>query len=584
MAKGLEHDQLKRWFSDSEDASFDSRALSERDRDYLDGNQLTSDEIAELTKRGQPVVVMNRIRSKVNWMRGLEMQRRTDPKGFARQGTDQQGADAMTDAMRFVVENTKFPNTRSKVWDNMLIEGYGGAEVVHTVKRGKIEVAINHYHWDRLFYDPHSREMDFSDVRYKGIVVWRDVDELKLKFPKAGLEEMVGDDSSLSDTHDDKPRNVFVSRDRKRVRLLLMWYLHEGEWWWSQFTGSDILSEGKSPYLDDDGETICPLILQSLYVDRDNNRYGMVRDFISPQDEINKRRSKALWQSIVHQTLGDKGAVDSVRKMKAEMARADGHIELTPDKRFEVILPGDRVTAHLALLQEAKSEIDGMSANAVLEGEAGESSSGRAVLARQQGGLIEIAPPFDALGTFNLNIYTHIWWMVKQTWTEERWIRVTDDERNTRFVGINKPFTVRDQLQELPEEQALQFARQEGLRPDDPRLSEVIGTRNKVEEIDIDVTIEDVPDTVTVRGETFDALVQLAPTTPPNVQSAFYELLIEAAPLRADVRDRLIKAMQQAQQQSAPLDQAEREAGVIKSVAESVMAEREAKAPLGQAS
>ena len=256
MAKGLEHDQLKRWFSDSEDASFDSRALSEKDRDYLDGNQLTSAEIAELKSRGQPVVVMNRIRSKVNWMRGLEMQRRTDPKGFARQGTDQQGADAMTDAMRFVVENTRFPATRSKVWDNMLIEGFGGAEVIHTVKRGKVEVAINHYHWDRLFYDPHSREMDFSDVRYKGIVVWRDVDELKLKFPKAGLEEMVGDDSSLSDTHDDKPRNVLVSQDRKRVRLLLMWYRPEGERWWAQFTGSYSLSEGRSPSLDDDGETI----------------------------------------------------------------------------------------------------------------------------------------------------------------------------------------------------------------------------------------------------------------------------------------------------------------------------------------
>jgi len=577
MPKGLDHAKLKQWFSDSEDASFDSRALSERDRDYLDGNQLTADEIAELNSRGQPVVVMNRIRSKVNWMRGLEMQRRTDPKGFARQGTDQQGADAMTDAMRFVVENTRFPATRSKTWDNMLIEGYGGAEVVHTVKRGKTEVAINHYHWDRLFFDPHSREMDFSDARYKGIVVWQDIEELKQKFPKLGD---VAADSSLSDTYDDKPKDVFVSRDRKRVRLILMWYRHEGDWWWALFTGSEILKEGKSQYLDEDGETISPLILQSLYVDRDNNRYGMVRDFISPQDEINKRRSKALWQSVVNQTMGDKGAVDSVRKMKAEKARADGHIELNPDKRFEIIPAGDLVSAHLALLQEAKAEIDGMSANAVLEGVAGESSSGRAVLARQQGGLIEIAPPFDALGTFNLNVYTHIWWMVKQTWTEERWIRVTDDKRNTRFVGINKPFTVRDQLQELPEEQALQFARQEGLRPDDPRLSEVIATRNKVEEIDIDVTIEDVPDTVTVRGETFDALVQLAPTTPPNVQPAFYELLIESAPIRADVRDRLIKAMQAATEQSAPLDQAEREAGVIKSVAESVMAEREAKAPL----
>ena len=588
MPKGLELDKLKQWFSDSESASFDSRALSEKDRDYLDGNQLTSEEIAELKSRGQPIVVMNRIRSKVNWMRGLEMQRRTDPKGFARQGTDQQGADAMTDAMRFVVDNTKFTGIRSKVWDNMLIEGFGGAEVVHVQKRERVEVAINHYHWDRLFADPHSREMDFSDARYKGIVVWNDVEELRHEFglDAVGEDELVATSESLtSDTFDDKPRdNVFLSRDRKRARLILMYYRHKGDWWWARFTGSKILKEGKSQYLGESGETICPLVMQSLYVDRNNNRYGMVRDFISPQDEINKRRSKALWQSIVNQTLGDKGAVDSVDKLKKEMARADGHIELSPDKRFEIIPAGDRVSAHLALLQEAKSEIDGMASNAVLEGEAGESSSGRAVLARQQGGLVEIAPPFDALGNFNLNIYTHIWWMIKQTWTEERWIRVTDDERNTRFVGINRPFTVRDQLKELPEEQALQFARQEELRPDDPRLSEVVGTRNKVEEINIDVTIEDVPDTMTVRGETFDALVALAPTTPPNVQLTLYELLIESAPLRADVRDRLIKGMRDSQQQSAQLDQAEREATVIKSVAESVIAEKEAKAPLDQAS
>ena len=62
MPTALNLEQLKAWFSDAEDSSFKSRALSERDRNYLDGNQLSSEEIAELTKRGQPVVVMNQIR------------------------------------------------------------------------------------------------------------------------------------------------------------------------------------------------------------------------------------------------------------------------------------------------------------------------------------------------------------------------------------------------------------------------------------------------------------------------------------------------------------------------------------------
>ena len=582
MATALDLDRLKTWFADAEDASDTSRGMSERDRDYLDGNQLSSEEISELTKRGQPVVVMNQIRRKINLMLGLELQRRTDPKGFAVQPSDQSGADAMTDALRFVVDNTNFDPIRSNVFENMLIEGFAGAEVIHTVRRGKTEVAINFYPWDRLFFDPHSRDRDFGDARYVGAVIWKDAEELSGQFPGAvNIEEMAAitaSESSASETFDDRPHNnAFLSRDRKRVRLILMWYRHKGDWHWARFTGSAIIDGAKSQYVDENGDTVRALVMQSLYVDRDNNRYGMVRDFISPQDEINKRRSKALWQSTMRQTTGEEGAVKSVTAMKAEMAKADGHIVTQPDKNFELIPAGDQVNAHLLLLQEAKSEIADMGAKAVLAGQAGESTSGRAVLARQQGGLVEVTSHFAALGEFSRNIHRHIWWMIKQTWTEERWIRITDDERNTRFVGINQPFTVRDQLAELPEDQALAFARQEGLRPDDPRLGLVAGVRNKVEEIDIDVKIEDVPDTVSVQGETFDALVNMAPIIPDVARGVFTELLIEVSPLRAETRDRLLAGLRGQQEQAAPLDQAEREAEVITAVAESVEAEQRAK-------
>jgi len=574
----LNLEQLKTWFKDAEDSSFSSRAMSERDRDYLDGNQLSAEEISELNRRGQPVVVMNQIRRKINLMLGLELQRRTDPKGFAVQPSDQGGADAMTDSLRFVVDNTNFDPIRSQVFEAMLVEGYAGAEVIHTVRRGKVEVAINFYPWDRLFYDPHSRERDFEDARYVGSVVWKDAEEFATA---AEIEEMASvssSESSFSETYDDRPHNSFLSRDRKRVRLILMWYRHQGDWHWARFTGSRILSGGKSQYIDENGETIRAFVMQSLYVDRNNNRYGMIRDFVSPQDEINKRRSKALWQATAHQTIGEEGAVKSVTRMKEEMAKADGHVVTQPDKNFEVIQSTDQVNTHLALLQEAKGEISDMGAKAVLAGQAGESTSGRAVLARQSGGLIEISHPFASLGEFSRNIHRHIWWMIKQTWTEERWIRVTDDKSNTRFVGINQPFTVQDQLKELPLEQANAFAIRERLAPNDPRLSMVAGVRNKVEEIDIDVKIEDVPDTVSVQGETFDALINMAAIIPDSAKGVFVELLIEVSPLRSDPRDRLLKAIRGQIEQAAPLDQAEREAEVITKVAESVTAEREAKA------
>ena len=44
-------------------------------------------------------------------------------------------------------------------------------------------------------------------------------------------------------------------------------------------------------------------IMASAHTDRENNRYGMVRDLISEQDEINKRRSKALHLLSVKQAV-----------------------------------------------------------------------------------------------------------------------------------------------------------------------------------------------------------------------------------------------------------------------------------------
>ena len=40
--------------------------------------------VTELRKRGQPPVVINRIARKVDWLLGLEAQRRTDPRAFPR--------------------------------------------------------------------------------------------------------------------------------------------------------------------------------------------------------------------------------------------------------------------------------------------------------------------------------------------------------------------------------------------------------------------------------------------------------------------------------------------------------------------
>lgn len=562
MESSLDVSALEQWFTAYEDATQSARIEGERARDYVDGNQLTSEEIAELKRRGQPPVKYNRIRRKIEWLKGLEVKQRTDPKAFPRTPQHAQGAESVTDAIRYVCDAQDWDETRSEVYDDFLVEGVGGAEVVHNQKEnGEVDVIINHYPWDRLFYDPHSRKSDFSDARYKGVVLWMDEADFKEAYPnKVDLEGMYKEAVGWSDTHDDKP-SYWADPKRKRVRVLLIWYKKAQSWHWCKFVKGMKLDGGESPYRDEDGRSVCPLIMQSAYVGRDNERYGVVRDMFDPQDELNKRRSKALHGINSRQTMGVKGAVASVSEIKRELAKPDGHIEITAEmledaarvgmKPFEILPTNDQIAAQMQMAEEAKAEIDLLGANSALEGETGESASGRAVLARQQGGMIELASLNDKMHMFTREVFRHIWQRIRQFWTEERWVRVTDEESGARFVGLNRPVTLQEKLGQIGPEQAEQIAIQMQLYPGDPRLNMPVDIENNVEQIDVDIVIEEVPDRVTLEGEIFEALMKYGANLPPQV-------LIEADPvLPVKKKEKLLELLQQAQQAPNPQMQME---------------------------
>jgi hypothetical protein len=280
--------------------------------------------------------------------------------------------------------------------------------------------------------------------------------------------------------------------------------------------------------------------MQSLYVGRDNDRYGVVRDMFGPQDEVNKRRSKALHLMTMRQVRVSAAAAQDRQKLSRELAKPDGIVEADRDE-FEILPTNDMAQAHVMLLQEAKNEIDLMGANSALEGETGESSSGRAVLARQQGGMIEIAPELDELRNFTQRCFEAMWQRIKQFWTGEKWVRITDDDRNMRFASMNRPVAFGEKLGQLPPEQAQAVAMQMGLMPNDPRLSMVVEVENDITRMDVDIIIEEAPDRITLAGETFEALLKYGQIIPPDV-------LIEADPtMPASKKEKLLEKMQQRQ-------------------------------------
>lgn len=568
--EGIDYD-LRRYveyFEESESSTDTARRLSERDRDYYDNKQWTAAEIATLERRKQPVVTYNRIQRKVDFLSGLERQQRKDPRAFPRNPQDEAAANAATDALRFVCDDEDWDEKRSAAWDNILIEGTGAVFVGFKRTKMGYDPSISHIPWDRHFGDSKSANPDWSDARYQGIVTWYDLDEAKRKWP--GAEAVL--DASMSDaaseTYEDKPKYRTWGETRtQRVRICEIYCKERGVWTRAVFTKAGFIEEpGPSPYLDEDGEPECPIKAVSLYVDRDNNRYGSVRVLISPQDEINKRRSKGLHLISMRQARISPGAAMEPKDAQKQLSDPSG-IVVAEGGDFEILDHNDMAAGNFNLLQEAKSEIDLLGANAALAGKNEADQSGRAILAQQQGGMVEVARAFDRLRSLSLEVYRAVWNRIRQAWTEERWVRVTDDQRNMRFVGLNQRVTVemvaqeaaqgdpqaQQQLAGLVTPQVMQAALQGDQRAQmliglfvEQNGPQVVGTRNAVTDLDVDIVMDEGMDTPTIQAEQFDTLTKVIPGI-VNLPPVYAKMLIKASQLRD--KDEILEMLEQSQQQ-----------------------------------
>lgn len=554
-------------FEDAESATYDARKQSEKCRDYFDDKQLTEQEKTALEKRGQPAVVFNEVKPKVKTMLGLEKQTRKDPKAFPRTPDDEGAARAATDAIRFVCDDSNWDEVRSAASKNLAIEGTGVVFIGVKQTRNGLDPEIRKVAWDRFYYDPYSSEDDFGDAQFKGIVVWQDLDEAVRDFPEA--KDVLFDtwkNSSAGDTYDDKPKYaLWADKKRRRVRLCEHYWREGDKWMHAVFTGGGfIIDPMDSPYLGEDGQPECPIKAISLYVDRDNNRYGEVQSMLSPQDEINKRRSKSLHLSNTRQLLVSPNVSQNPDEVRKELARPDGVFVGEPGD-VTVLNTTDMLSGNLSLLQDAREHIHRTGANSALAGKDTNSQSGKAIALQQMGGMTEAADYLDAIRRLSLEVYRSVWARIRQFWTAERWVRVTDNEKNVRFVGLNRPVTAlqamakqmgitKENMAEAPPEALQQLQ----LMAQDPRSQMVVDMENNVTELDVDIVVDEGVDTPTIQAEQFDQLTGMFGAAPEQLRPLFFELLVRNSALRE--KEEVLEALKQPpdpqQQQMAQLMQA----------------------------
>lgn len=515
--------KLKKAFSDYLGSKNDEINEAKEARRYYHGAQWTDEQIKILKKRKQPIATINRIGRKIDGVVGLLEKLRQDPKAFPRTPKQEDGADLATAVIRYALDQQDWSPKSAEVARDGAIEGIAGIEINlvqgDTDDPNDKDVEFDIVEPDSFFYDPRSYRTDFSDAQYMGVGKWMTGDQAKELLP--GKEDLIDgsieDDTELT-SNPDRDNKWFTS-DRKYIRLVDCWYRHNGKWCWAIFTGSQVLMEGESYLTDEKNQTSCKYIMYSGNVDHDGDRYGFIRNMKSQQDGINFKEAK------LHHILGSRrliltqGAVDDVEKTRAEWARPDGVVVVNPGGEVKADDQTFDFAGWSKLLQDAKEEIENFGPNPAVMGQGVEKQSGRAISLLQQAGIAELGPYITSFRGWKIRVYRAIFNALQHHWTGERWIRVTDDEATAQFIQINGM----------------------GIDPQSghPTIVNALGS------LDVDIIIDEGPDSINMAADTYDALLALA-TSGAQVPPA---VLIELSPgIDSKTRKRVLDMLQKAQQ------------------------------------
>lgn len=473
----------------------DNRNEMGLDEDFYDGDQWRDEDKAVLESRGQQPLVYNVISTTVNWMLGTEKRGRTDYKILPRTEDGSKPAERKSQLLKYLSDVNRSDFHVSRSFKDAVVPGLGWIESGVQEDHEGEAIYDRFESWRNILYDSMATEMDLSDGRYIFRTKWTDVDIAKAMFPNraaviersastsfdlmrsldgAGDEQMDAAEEEWSETSIYGAADGHVS-ERDRVRLIEAWFRVPAEDRFlrgGQFTGEifdprspghmadvergrasivtkvrmrmhvaimaedGLLYLGKSPYR----HNLFPFTPIWCYrKGRNGQPYGVVRAMRGPQEDINKRASKALHILSANKVIMDRGAVQDMDAFQEELARPDGVLVKEVGKHLELAVDRELAPAHLDLMSrsiEMIQQLSGITDENL--GRTTNATSGKAIIARQDQGSLATASIFDNLRLARQIHGGKMLSLMEQFMTEEKRFRITNMRGNPEFIATNE--------------------------------------------------------------------------------------------------------------------------------------------------
>lgn len=478
--------KVKQWFEEAvrTPAYQTWRAEARTAWDFYDGAQWSADEVNALAENGQPALVVNKIAAKVDNLAGSEVAGRTRVVYRSRSGApdEEEAAAVMTDLALYVAERGEQAHEISAVFRAGLVSGIGWLDVgVMDTEAGPTVFARAEDEMS-VVWDPMSRKADMSDMRFVARERWVDESGVREMFPEHAariLAMMETQSAATARGFGAGPFGAYGATDvpyvdavRGMFRLVEMQYrvpakryryrLADGRLassfdkkeaqrdgavledvvWSSRvhvaYFSGDVLLDDRPLGYGHNRFTLIPFVYKRHRAD--GRPYGIVRGALDPQRELNKRRSKAMHLLNTAQVIADIDAVEDPNVLVREAARPDGVILKRSGKDLRILRNLDLAVSQVQVMEQAGRDIqDVMGVFDENIGKPSNASSGVAIQQRQMAGSMNQMFAFDGLRRLKKQLGEQVMELVKQFFTAEMVIAITDRLGAGRVIALNRP-------------------------------------------------------------------------------------------------------------------------------------------------
>lgn len=470
------------WFSDSVSWDKKWRDNSKIWYEYYHGIQWSAEEVSALRDRGQAVSTYNFIKPAIDSIIGSERQNRPKVSMAGRELSDDKLAETKTRLYDYIQYNTNTDDELDSTIRDTFVTGRGWLYIYPEERNGVMDVYHSYIDYRDMFVDQLSKRDDMQDSRYLHYAVFVDEDTIKAKFSNYNAN---GSISSMFNAEGSSDDDLWVqTANRKRVRLINTWYRdEEGIVHTVVWVKGQILFEDTNPYECDK----FPFVQMTINRDLENMPYGFTKTMMSPQEEVNKRHSKALHYLNAKQVLAEEDAFVDWSEAKKMLAKPDGIVKLNDgalaDGKVQIIDNTPLASAHLELMNVAKSNILLLAGlNPAYVGQAGQYESAKKANLSISQAQNSIVPILNKIRIARYDLAYITMKLVPKFYTDTRMLRIIEPNGSYAFMPVNEVKTLDD------------------------------GTYARINDItsdDVDIVIEDAPRGLNEREEQFNQLLTI---------------------------------------------------------------------------